>query len=462
MTNDRPAAPGAACSALLILLVIVVLPISALTPPFQSPDEFNHLKRAYLLSKGEVLLSKGRQFFGAAEGETGGKIDGGLLEYMSLFERVPFRYQEKVTQQALRDSREITWSADERFSSLPNSAVYFPAVYLPQAAALVVGEHSGLSVADTYYLARALSLASTIALLWIAMRLYGVPLPVYALFCMPMAIFQMGSASQDAVSFGLCVLAAALFMRAADSRLPFSNSMHVALVFSLFVLATARTNLIAVVWLPLVLYWIRGERRYLLSSGVLLVLCLGWTVFAALTIDGAGMRIQYISPARLLFHYLTHLGELLSVISATLTSGTLLLGYWRMFVGVLGWIDTPLDWAAYWAFAATLLALAITAAQTDIRMLASPARVALALGAFLSTGLLFLIFLVTFTLYPANFIGAIQGRYFYPMAIFLGFALFAGPTSPSRDKIGRIIVISMLALSSGSMVPKLLSRFWAA
>ena len=44
----------------------------------------------------------------------------------------------------------------------------------------------------------------------------------------------------------------------------------------------------------------------------------------------------------------------------------------------------------------------------------------------------------------------------------LGFALFAGPTSPSRDKIGRIIVISMLALSSGSMVPKLLSRFWAA
>lgn len=175
------------------------------------------------------------------------------------------------------------------------------------------------------------------------------------------------------------------------------------------------------------------------------------------------MRIQYISPARLLSYYLTHLDELLSVIFATLTSGTLLLSYWRMFVGVLGWIDTPLDWAVYWAFAAALLALAITAAQTNIRVLVSPARVSLALGAIFSTVLLFLIFLVTFTLYPANFIGAIQGRYFYPMAIFLGFALFAGrPTSHSRDKIGKIIVLSMLALSSASMVPKLLGRFWAA
>ena len=45
-----------ACRTFLLLLIVVVLPISFLVPPFQSPDEFNHIKRAYLLSKGDVFL----------------------------------------------------------------------------------------------------------------------------------------------------------------------------------------------------------------------------------------------------------------------------------------------------------------------------------------------------------------------------------------------------------------------
>ncbi len=292
------------------------------------------------------------------------------------------------------------------------------------------------------------------------MRVYPVPPPVSALFAMPMALFQMGSASLDAISFAMCVLAAALFMRAANARRRFSNAMHCALVVCLLLLASARTNLIAVVWLPAMLYWARRTPMYLLSSGTLMVFAIAWTVFAAITVEGQGIRIQYISPARLASYYLMHLDELFSVMYSTLSSGTLLLSYWRMFVGVLGWIDTPLDWFVYWAFAVALAALAVTTAQVNPKILLSPTRVALAIAAVSSTVLLFLIFLVTFTLHPANFIGAIQGRYFYPMAIFLGFALFDWPASQCRSTIAKFIVVAMLALSSVSVVPKLIGRYW--
>ena len=73
----------------LASLFLIVLSISYLIPPFQSPDEFNHLKRAYLLSKGYVFLNK-------MNNGTGGYIDTGLLEYMKLFEGIHFKYDKKL------------------------------------------------------------------------------------------------------------------------------------------------------------------------------------------------------------------------------------------------------------------------------------------------------------------------------------------------------------------------------
>src|SRR5688500_16538896 len=101
----REAVPSApqATAAFLLLLLIVVLILSRLVPPFQSPDEFNHLKRAYLLSRGQVFLE-------TTEGQSGGAIDGGLLDYMNMFGRMPFSYEAKVTQKLLRDSKSIAWT----------------------------------------------------------------------------------------------------------------------------------------------------------------------------------------------------------------------------------------------------------------------------------------------------------------------------------------------------------------
>jgi hypothetical protein len=156
---------------LLVFLLLLVNSLSCLIPPFQSPDEFNHLKRAYLLSKGEVVL-------GSANGLTGGRIDTGLLDYMDYFHEIPFRYEKKITNPGAWSTREIAWSGRRQFSALPNTAAYLPLPYMPQALAFIVGEQTALSVGDTYYLARVLSLIATLGLLFAAFLVYPVPLIV--------------------------------------------------------------------------------------------------------------------------------------------------------------------------------------------------------------------------------------------------------------------------------------------
>ena len=231
----------------LASLFLIVLCISYLIPPFQSPDEFNHLKRAYLLSKGDVFLhNKGHV--------VGGYIDNGLLNYMTLFDEIPFKYDKKLYNQGYSSSRQITWSGKRQFSPLPNTALYFPLPYLPQALAFIVGEHSSMTVSNTYYLARFFSLTATLALLGCALLLYPAPLIVITAFITPMSLFQLGSASLDSVSFAMCVLAASLYMRGGDNRYSFNQPMLYALTACVFALATSRLYLFPLALLPSFLY----------------------------------------------------------------------------------------------------------------------------------------------------------------------------------------------------------------
>jgi len=251
----------------LAAFFLVVLSISYLTPPFQSPDEFNHLKRAYLLSKGKIFLD-------AENDTTGGHIDTGLLDYMHYFENLPFLIDETVNKVDWSLAENITWSGKTQFSDLPNTAAYFPLPYVPQALALLTSEHIGSSISAAYYLARIFSLIATLGLLWAAFRLYPVPLIVFALFCTPMTLFQAGSTSLDSVSFATSVLAASLFLRGADIRLSFNSTMQIALLICLFSLATTRAYLICLTLLPAVLYVARRSRSYLISSAALVILSL--------------------------------------------------------------------------------------------------------------------------------------------------------------------------------------------
>jgi uncharacterized membrane protein len=457
--------------ALLAALFLLVTAVSRLIPPFQSPDEFYHLQRAYLLAHGKVIL-------GQSSGMTGGRFDTGLLDYMRNFQDARWFAHDNAQLRALASPQAclattIEWSGTSRFERVPNTAVYFPLPYAPQALALLIGERSGLTISKSYHLARLFSLIAALALLWCALIAYPVPPFVLALFVTPMTLVQLGSASLDAVSFATCVLAAALFSRGCDRRCSFGPGLHVALFACLLTLATSRTNLIVLTLLPAILYLTRRERAHVMSSAVLVMLALAWTVFAQRTVNSGNGHDPVISRA-LVYYYTTHLDALLQVLIATITNPDALKAYWQMFVGVTGWagfevlgrhsimwVGGLLDSRVYAAWAVLLPLLAALSLQRRRTRLIAPASLALVIGAMTSCVLLFLIELVTWTPHPATLIAGVQGRYFTPLLILCGFAVFNGEMSPIARRAVLGILLVLTTVSIVGLSQQLLQSYWS-
>jgi hypothetical protein len=306
--------------AFLVGLFLIVHALSYLVPPFQSPDEFYHLKRAYLLSEGTVVLDK-------QNGVSGGYIDTGLLEYMSNFRQdrwFPYDPSGPTSTTKPTLARGIHWTGGAVFSDIPNVAVYFPLPYVPQAVAFKVGKSTGMTVASSYYLARSLSLVASLIILCAACFLYPVPPMVAALFLMPMTLFQLGSPTLDAVSFSTVVLTGALYMRSATKEFTFTTGMLILLTVCLFSLATTRVNLIVLTLLPCVLYFVRRSYRYLISGAAALLLSLSWVVFSLINVTGGHGNSPELR-SQIVTHYLHHLGSFFVIVYDTVTNESLVL-----------------------------------------------------------------------------------------------------------------------------------------
>jgi uncharacterized membrane protein len=419
-------------------------------PPFQSADEFNHVKRAWLLSKGEVFLH-------AKKGWTGGNIDTGLLDYIAYFYPI-HDHKGRVTNPAYAQTRQIAWSGRREFSVLPNTAGYLPLPYAPQALAFVIGEHAGMSVRTSYYLARAASLIATLAILWLALRLYPQPPFVIFMLVWPMTLYQFSSASLDAISIAICVLTASLFMRGANEDESFTTPMHVALVFCVLALATSRSYLIVLTMLPLVLYSIRKSRSFLLSTLALITLSVGWLVYVFAAVKGMTGGEGVARAATI--HYLKHPIEMSEVLINTFTSPAILNMYWMQFVGLFGAVDAPMAPFVYVVFAILTLVLALNCVERDRQSLLSTASLSMMGVALISTGMLILIILVVATPVGYKSLVGMYGRYFIPIAVFLGFSLFGRRLPPASRKVSLVLIFLAATTSVTSIAPAMISRYW--
>ena len=442
--------------ALLMIAVLFLITrvFASVIPPFQSPDEFNHLKRAYLLSH-EVLM------VGSRGNQTGSGIDTGLLAYMECFESLPFDYGAKVDVSSVRVCNKIHYSGQQRFSDLSNTAMYFPLLYTPQAIALFLGERSGITVSESYYLARLFASCAALALLTWALLVYPVPPSVLALFLMPMCLFQLSSTTLDAMSFATTALAASLFLKGFDQRGSFTSRPHVALALCVLLLATSRIVYIALSLLLLALYRVRKSRAYLSSFAAVLFLSSCWILFALATVHGKGAIAQDTSSTDIIKYYVLHPVHFAAVVLRTLTDAQMLRGYWEMFVGVLGYLDTPLGSAAYTILAIEFLAIAISSNSVLSLRFSNKGHLTLAFAAGASLLLLFLVALSAWTIHPATEVQGIQGRYLYPIAILF---LFAGQRGKPTE-VSITVTLAVLILTAVSSVeftiPRLIGRYYA-
>ena len=438
------------------VLLAVGAVLMPLVPPLQSPDEGDHIKRVYALADGQILPRV------PAGGQTGFDVDRGLVRfveancYFARFECTP------TMDAARRDQLDaIAWSGDETFSTAPGTGYYFPAIYLPQAIGLGLGRLAGLSVLDSYRLARWGSLLAACVLLAVAFRLQPPNVLVMTLLLLPMVLFQSLAASQDGVATALAVLAAAAFVRGMDRTRPFDGGLAALLASSVFLLAAGRIYLLPMALLPVLVGVARRSRRDLVAGLVVAGAALAWFAFASATTVDTRMP-RALGTGAMAAHYLSHPGELAGVLWNTLTDPVYLRSYREQFIGVLGWLDARLPQGAYGVLTGVLVLAAVLSIPRRGGAPARRERAALAIAAFGSAALVFLALLFGWTPFPATVVLGVQGRYFIVPALLIAAALSVreDPLRGPRAALSALLLLGLLLGVPAMTAQALAMRYW--
>jgi len=202
----------------LLLAPFLYVAYALITPPFQNFDENQHLYRAWQLGTGQLV--------GERRGhQSGGELPPGLgqatlREIGSVVPQGPREIHRRPLSEMFAANTPIGGGAPPLYYDFYGAVVYSPAGYLPQIAAVGIGEAAGLSVEWTMRIGRLFNVALCILLVLWAIKLlpYGRwPMAIVAL-SPPMAA---GAASfgQDALVNGAGLLLTALGLRiAAEGR----------------------------------------------------------------------------------------------------------------------------------------------------------------------------------------------------------------------------------------------------
>jgi len=421
-----------------IVLFCLCFAISQLIPPFQSPDEDVHVKRAYLLGHGQVWLST------PANSPTGGLIDQGLLQVMSQFDGLPFHAEKKLSANELYEASQVRWQGAYTFH--PTSAIshYFPFLYAPQALGLRIGEIFNISVLHSYQLAKLFALIASCTLIYWALSIYPFSLAVLGLFVLPMSLFQMGSASLDGIAHAMSLFVIALYLKISQQSSAIQNSVSInagtavvsisawqgiLLALCIALLTSSRMQLLPL----LLLLWScsrqTGQKKYLYYALAAGIFTLTWILLSITSVVDTKVTTS-LTPMQAISFYLAHPITGVQVLFSTLTNLAMLKSYATSFIGVLGWLDASLPKVQYGLLGALLVLLLVLCLSWRPQGLAKYHQRILVLCAVCSMGIVFAALLIQWTPHPATLILGVQGRYFFVPAL-LVLVAFTRPFSPS-------------------------------
>lgn len=387
-------------------LFFISVILTLLVPSFQAPDEINHFGRALGLADG--------QFF--AKGGTI-EVDSTFTQIFSMQSEFNFQYDFKNTRVLQHHLENLPWSHQTNLLNLPNTAVYFPLVYVPQAIGVLIAKLFGSSPYTTYQAARLSTIVISFLLLLCANHIRTIPPLVIMLLGLPMSLFLTASTSPDGVSLALTTLAAALFLKIYHQQ---SQEGHLKtaclLAVVIFAIITARINTFPILLLfPfLALYRKLSVKQAAAVFSTTFLLALSWVVYAfkSIVADGDFFVNSGMTAGQKAAYYLQNPSSLVKIFADTLFHPDVNHGYWTQFIGVLGWLDTPLVRGYYFIFSALLVVGMIIYYNKDKGLLV------LSIFFLLIINLLtHFILLVSWTNLNDLTIQGVQGRYFIPIFI---------------------------------------------
>jgi len=409
------------------VLFMIFLVLICVTPPLQSPDEFDHIKRAYALSEGTIFFkAQGAQSSGAM-------IDDGLIKYIALHDSLGLNPNQKVVSSDLAKAKELRWEGTKTFSATPATAFYFPAIYAPQASALLLSKALGLSINQSYYATRIVASLTVLLILAAAFALTTPSLVTLALLAMPMSIFQLSSTSLDGIATALAILFISIFLKILREPSCNNTKLFWLALLTFVLLASSRLQLLPFFLFFLVLFWRDRNYVHLAAALVTLGLVCAWVIIAGkYTVDH---RVpSSIASSQVALIYLRDPIALAQIIWSTLTDELTLRGYFTSFLGMLGWLTAtfPGKTYIYLLFGLILisgLSLSLKHIKCNWRT-----NFLFLLIASLSIFLIMFAMLTTWTPYPSATIIGVQGRYFLIPALLLSYGFFPALSSLSTRR----------------------------
>ncbi|MDX3877382.1 DUF2142 domain-containing protein [Achromobacter denitrificans] len=442
--------------ALAAVLAIFTV-FNRLVPPMQSPDEPVHIMRAYLLSEGVVFLHSqdGRK--------SGGMIDPSLTKYvMDAQANMAAKPSAKVSAERINALSSMTWSGKREFFEIPTTSYYFPAIYLPQAIGLALGEALNFSVQQSYYLARYSSFLAAMAAFMLAISIFPTNPLTVGLLIIPMTVFQLMGAGMDGFSLALTILVVSIFLRLAqreDNRA--SQVWSYLLVALIFILATSRIQIASFVLMPFALALVTRRMRYFWQGVVVTICVLGWLAVTIAANEDGGMQHAGYSHMEVLRYYLGHPRELLHLIFLTVIQPYNRQLFVQQFVGVLGWLDTWFQTSYYYTVWTLLLLVGVLSVSFKNLKQDWLPRLALVVMSLSACFTIYFALLVQWNKFPTDSILGVQGRYFTIPIVALAYAASGDrgfKTTGAKISVVLLVLIAMLTLAK--MPQLLLDRYF--
>jgi uncharacterized membrane protein len=428
----------------LALSIVFGILFALLLAPFQAPDEYVHFFRSYEISTGHLS-------------GTQAMIPASVLDFSrTISQDLPGNDQNKQSKKALLNEFSRAFEDTSRMSvSVATTAIYSPLPYFPQALGIFLGRLLHLSPILIFYFGRLFNLLAWIGLTFYAIRAMPLhPRLFAALALMPMTLHQAASFSPDAVTNAISFLFIAYTLKIlsqSGSEVKWGDWGKLGLLICALALCKSIYILLVGLLVLVPLRHFRQQRAVLPLTLVIFVLgitCgLGWLRFSALSLNAQSMNELQTPTSDGLIFVMLHPQVAAPIFWQTAITHTP--AQLRMFIGILGWLDTPLPAWVYPVYFALLVFIAIFEPHPRI-FLSLFERVWVAGMAFAAGLVMMAAFFYPDVTVGNGIVGLIQGRYYIPFGPLYFFPLsqrkwsFADP-SPTWVIVGLLHGLVLLA-----------------
>ncbi len=437
----------------VLCALFVTLLLAVLTPPFFVPDEANHSLRALQIARGHVLpeaaplaaRSKG------AGGEADRNAYTAMLRMNSIMAATEQRYpiarsrpDGRISASDMATVQQLAWAHADQFAAFPNTAVYPPPLYLPQAAGWAIAEHFNLRIVHGLMLARLFAALAAVLAGWLALRhTVCSRTQMFVVLLLPTCLSLNASTSQDAVLFGLAALAAACLSHPLQQGRPFRAGELVLTASLLTVCIGARVPylpMLLVLFLP-ALNTSKLVKRSLLAPAVA-ALCGALLIgFWQMRVKPLGIMtgaVADVAKQQVFLRAHPALGVLVVGKSAVFGSSTIVL----KGLALLGANDATPPLPEYGLLVAAISVILLLSAGGCVRTW--HARAVLVVSAVASAASMSLAEYLIWTAPGARDVAGLQSRYYVPLILLLATALPALPLLRVRPRVRRAMLVAAL------------------